>query len=218
MKSKPLFAVATIIVSLYLAFVLADNYLIDPKAERFLALKTGAERALNLPVWLNVMYAHVAFATLATAAGAVNFSKTIRARHKTFHRVNGYVYIVSVMLVVLSSGYMAPYSTGGKPVSVAFNMMNIIWPAFTFMSLIRVLKKDIPGHLRWMVRSYVFCFNNFFVHAMTFVVEQGLRLPHETSYSAGVYAAFALNLLLGEIIIRFVFPGTLKVRKTVTSS
>lgn len=218
MKSKPLLAVATILLTLYLAFVLADNYLIDPNAEQFLALKTGVDRALNLSVWLNVMYVHVAFAALATVSGAVNFSKTLRVRYKKFHRVNGYLYIIAVMLVVLSSGYMAPYSTGGKPVSVAFNMMNIVWPAFTFMSLIRVLKRDIPGHLRWMVRSYVFCFNNFFVHAATFIVEHGIGIPHETSYSVGVYAAFALNILVAEIVIRFLFPSSEQAKTSAVPS
>lgn len=215
MKTSRLFAFLLVTISFYLLYVLVDNYVLDPKAEQFLALKTGIDRVLNLPVWLNVMYVHVAFATIATATGAMNFSKYLRNRFRGFHRVNGYVYVVSVMLVVLTSGYMAPYSTGGKPVSVAYNMMNIVWPAFTVIAIMRIKKKDVVGHLRSMVRSYVFCFTNVFVHTMTFLAEQGLRLPHETSYTFGVFSAFALNLLIAELIIA-IFYAPSRVANTST--
>ncbi|MHA6482595.1 DUF2306 domain-containing protein [Paenibacillus sp. strain BS8-2] len=206
MKSTRLITVTIVVISIYLAYVLSDNYLLDPQAKQFLALKTGLDKPLNLPVWLNVMYVHVGFATLAVSTGVINFIQSIRVRWPRFHRANGYLYVISVMLVVLTSGYMAPYATGGKAVSIAFNMMNIVWPAFTVLSLIRIRRKDIPGHRRWMIRSYMFCFNNIFVHAMTYVIQESFRLPYETSYSAGVYAAFALNLLTAELILRLYFP------------
>lgn len=208
MKSSRLPVLILVLISLYLVYVLADNYLLDPKAEHFLSLKSGLDRALNLPVWLNVMYVHVAFAVIATATGALNFSNLLRTKYRRLHRANGYIYVISVMLVVLTSGYMAPYSTGGKPVSVAFNMMNIVWPAFTVIALMRIRKKDIDGHRRSMVRSYIFCFTNLFVHAMTFFAEQGFHLPYETSYTFGVFSAFALNLLIAEIIIALFFVRT----------
>jgi len=44
----------------------------------------------------------------------------IRVQRRTFHRINGYVYLISVLIVVITSGYMAPYATGGKAVCIAF--------------------------------------------------------------------------------------------------
>lgn len=187
---------------LFILYALVKNYMIDPGAEGFLSHKTGLKRELNLPVWLNVMYVHVAFACLAMAAGLLNFSNRIMAKSRTLHRINGYVYLVSVLLVVLTSGYMAPYATGGKISSMGFNALNIIWPVITIMALVQIKKKRIIRHRNWMIRSYAFCFTNLFIHLITSLVYHGFGLDYATSYSIGVYGSLALLLVIPDIIIR----------------
>jgi uncharacterized membrane protein YozB (DUF420 family) len=112
--------------------------------------------------------------------------------------MNGYAYVVSVVVVV-TSGYMAPYATGGKPNSMAFNLM---WPAMTIAAIVRIKKKRVDKHRKWMIRSYAFCFTNMFIHAITFVVHEGLNMEYPASYTVGVYGSIVLLLLLAEIVIR----------------
>ncbi|PTM57999.1 DUF2306 domain-containing protein [Desmospora activa] len=187
---------------LLILYALIKNYVIDPGAVEFLSHKTGLKRELNLPVWLKVMYVHVAFSCIAMASGLLNFSTRIFKKSRKFHRINGYVYIVSVLLVVLTSGYMAPYATGGKISSIGFNLINMIWPLITITALIQIKKNRIIRHRNWMIRSYAFCFTNMVIHLITTLFHQGFGLMYATSYTIGVYGSIVLLLIIPDIIIR----------------
>ncbi|UUZ81265.1 DUF2306 domain-containing protein [Paenibacillus sp. P26] len=169
--------------------------------------KTGLKRELHLPVWLNVMRVHVAFACIAMAAGLLNFSNRIFEKSRKFHRINGYVYLVSVLLVVVTSGYMAPYATGGKISSMGFNALNIIWLFITGMALVQIQKKRIIRHRNWMIRSYAFCFTNLMIHLITSLFHQGFGLIYASDYIIGVYGSMVLLLILPEVVIRTIGPS-----------
>ncbi|MGZ7441427.1 DUF2306 domain-containing protein [Paenibacillus sp. TH7-28] len=201
-KRKTLYGILAVIGTLFIIHTLVKNYWIDPGATEFLSHKTGLKRELNLPVWLNVMYVHVAFACIAMAAGLLNFSKRIFEKSRRFHRINGYVYIVSVLLVVLTSGYMAPYATGGRIGSMGFNALNLIWLFITMMALVQIKRKQIDRHRNWMIRSYAFCFTNMLIHLITTLFHHGVGLVYATSYTIGVYGSIVLLLIIPGIIIR----------------
>ncbi|WP_214625924.1 DUF2306 domain-containing protein [Paenibacillus agaridevorans] len=192
------------IAILFILYALIRNYIIDPGAESFLSHKIGLKRELNLPMWLNVMYIHVAFACLAMASGLLNFSSRLLENNRKIHRVNGYTYIVSVLFVVLTSGYMAPYATGGKISSMGFNFMNLIWLFITITALVQIRKKRIIRHRNWMVRSYAFCFANMAIHLVSTLFHQGFGFDYADSYAIGVYGALALLLIIPEALIRTV--------------
>jgi len=187
---------------LFILYALVANFIIDPGAKSFLSHKIGLKRELNLPVWINVMHIHVAFACIAMATGLLNFSNRVFEKSRKFHRINGYVYLVSVLLVVITSGYMAPYATGGKISSMGFNALNIIWLFITFMALVQIKKKRIILHRNWMIRSYAFCFTNMTIHLITSLFYQGFGLIYATSYTIGVYGSIVLLLIIPNIIIR----------------
>ncbi|XOQ14664.1 MAG: DUF2306 domain-containing protein [Shouchella clausii] len=203
-KQKIFFRLLVCISIVFIVYAFVYNYVIDPGAETFLSHKTGLTRELNVPVWLNVMYIHVAFACIAMAAGLLNFSKRVFAKSRKFHRLNGYLYFVSVLIVVLTSGYMAPYATGGKIVSIGFNAINIIWPLITIIALVQIKKKRMTQHRNWMIRSYAFCFTNMVLHLITSGVNQGFGLDYPTSYTIGVYGAIVVLLVIPAIVIRLI--------------
>lgn len=204
-KGQSLYRAMVVVTALFIAYVLYANFIHDPEASRFLGHKTDLKRPINVPVWLNVMAVHVAFACVAMVSGAVNFSKRVIADYRKLHRINGYVYLVAVLAVVLTSGYMAPYTTGGKLNSIAFNILNIIWPAMTITAIVQIKKKRLDRHRKWMIRSYAFCFTNLFIHLITFLFHNGLGFEYAASYTIGVYGTIVLLFLLAELIIR-AFP------------
>lgn len=205
-RNNRVFVILLGILIIYLGYVLYKNFIYDPQAAEFLQHKASLKKVVQLPLWLNIMYIHVGFACLAMVSGALNFSKALLMEHRTFHRVNGYVYLVSIMLVDLTSGYMAPYTTGGKINSIAFNFLNLIWLIFTIAAIVQIRKKRVAKHRKWMIRSYVLCFTNLAIHLITAAAHTGLGLAFELSYTLGVYGSILILLLIAEIIIRYLHP------------
>lgn len=201
-KRNTLYVILSCISIVFILYTLVKNYIIDPRATDFLSQKIGLTRELKLPAWLNVMYVHVAFACIAMAAGLLNFSNRIFEKHRKFHRINGYIYLLSVLIVVLTSGYMAPYATGGKISSMGFNVLNMIWMIITITALVQIKKKRITQHRNWMIRSYAFCFTNMLIHLTTFLFHQGFGFNYTISYTIGVYASIVLLLIIPNFVIK----------------
>ncbi|WP_183580678.1 DUF2306 domain-containing protein [Paenibacillus rhizosphaerae] len=205
-KRKILYSLLACLSILFILYAILENYIIDPGAEGFLSHKTGLKREIHLPAWLSVMRIHVAFACIAMAAGLVNFSNRIFQKSRKFHRINGYLYMVSVLLVVITSGYMAPYATGGKMTSMAFNALNLIWLFITVTALVQIKKKRVIRHRNWMIRSYAFCFTNLLIHLITSFFDQGFGFEYASSYTAGVYGSIVLLLIVPNILIKTMGP------------
>ncbi|NBD27081.1 DUF2306 domain-containing protein [Paenibacillus glycinis] len=201
-KSKLTYVLLLFAAAAFVVYALYKNVLQDPEASGFLRHKGNAAHPIRLPVWLSVMRVHLGFACLATLSGAVNFSSRVRRRYRRFHRRNGYAYLIAVLIVSLTSGYMAPYATGGEAVSFAFNMLNIIWPAFTVLAILDIRRKRIERHRQWMARSYAFCFTNLAVHSLAFALDRATGLSYPEAYGAAVYGAIVLLLIAGEAAIR----------------
>lgn len=196
------YGLVVLIMVIDLIYVMYMNYIHDPFAAEFLKHKIGLKKEVQLPLWLHVLYVHIGFACLAMITGALNFSQRLLSRHRRFHRINGYVYLVSILLVDLTSGYMAPYATGGRMNSIAFNLLNLLWPIFTVGAIVHIKKKRLIKHWEWMMRSYALCFTNFLTHLITAVISRGFGWAYPASYSIGVYGAVILLLLTPELLIR----------------
>lgn len=203
--SKKAYLFMSFITALFIVYVLYANFVHDPEATVFLSHKTALKRALNTTVWLKVMNVHILFACAAMIAGAVNFSKTMLQKHRKFHRMNGYFYLISVLIVDVTSGYMAPYATGGKASSMGFNLMNIVWLVMTIVAIVKIKKKQVDSHRKWMTRSYAFVFTNLTIHAITALLHDGVGLAYTTSYTIAVYGSIICLMVAAEIVIRTVF-------------
>ncbi|SFJ72776.1 Predicted membrane protein [Paenibacillus sp. UNC496MF] len=204
-KTKFPYYLLLAVAAAFIAYAIYKNVLQDPEAAGFLRHKTNPADLVNLPVWLPVMRIHLGFACLALLTGAVNFSPWVVRRARRFHRGNGYAYLISVLAVSLSSGYMAPNATGGEAVSFAFNMLNIAWPAFTVLGILAIRKKRVERHRRWMARSYAFCFTNAAVHSLAYALDRWTSLSYEEAYRIGVYGGIALLLAAGDLAARLFF-------------
>jgi uncharacterized membrane protein len=198
------FAMMTISV-IYIVYVVSANLFFDPQATDFLSHKTQLNHLMNVPVWLNVLHIHIGVASLAMVTGAINFSNKIQRRYRKFHRMNGYLYILSVFAVCGTSGFMAPYATGGRINSMAFNFMNIIWMLITVTAFIQIKRKQVNKHRKWMVRSYAFCFTNLLIKSLTFALYDVLGIQYDMSYTSAVSGTILLNFILAEIVIRSVY-------------
>ncbi|CAH1223028.1 hypothetical protein PAECIP111891_05438 [Paenibacillus allorhizoplanae] len=208
--SKKAYLFMLLITFLFIVYVLYANFVHDPQATAFLGHKEALKRALHTEVWLKVMNVHVIFACMAMLSGAANFSTVILKKYRKFHRMNGYFYLISVVIVDVTSGYMAPYATGGKASSMGFNLMNIVWLVMTIVAIVKIKKKQVNPHRKWMTRSYAFVFTNLTIHTITALLHDGIGLAYITSYTIAVYGSIICLMLAAEIVIRTVFrkPST----------
>lgn len=175
----------------------------------FLELKS--EQPRHEDIWQHVLLVHIIFACLAVLTGAINFMK---AGKRKFHKIAGYLYVIAVIIVDLTSGYMAPDATGGKATSVPFNLLNAYWVVITLAAVHQARKQKLDSHRRCMIRSYMFCFTNMTTHLLCAMLENSAGLAYEVSYIIAVNASIVLLIGLGEIIARVVVPVS---RKPVTS-
>ncbi|MFD2330965.1 DUF2306 domain-containing protein [Cohnella sp. GCM10020058] len=184
------------------AWTLLNRFAIDPGAVSFLAHKTGIAHPLRLPAWLRVLDIHIAGACLALLAGALNFADPPKGERRGRHRAVGYAYLISVLGVCITSGYMAPYATGGRPVSMAFNLLNLIWIAVTATALVQIKRRQVDRHRQWMIRSYAFCFTNVTIHLVETVLTRLHGMRYETAYAISVYATILILAAIAELIVR----------------
>ncbi|SHF01442.1 Predicted membrane protein [Seinonella peptonophila] len=206
---------------IYIVYVISTNLIIDPQATHFLSNKKNLNYHMNVSVWLIVLYIHVISACLGMISGAINFSTKILQKNRKLHRINGYLYLLSVSVACLTSGYMAPFATGGRINSIGFNMMNIIWLVVTITAYVQIKRKRINQHRNWMVRSYVYCYTNMFIQVITFALYNGFGIHYDISYTIAVYVTILLNFIIAEVIIRKVFrvPTQIKsIKKEITSN
>ncbi|WP_244864474.1 DUF2306 domain-containing protein [Paenibacillus sp. J23TS9] len=201
-NTKRFYTLMLAVIFLFILYIAYVQIIYDPQSTVFLGFKTNLLHPLNTNIWLAMMRIHAVFACITLVSGAVNFASTMRRKHRKLHKLNGYTYVAAVMIVGLTSGYMAPYATGGRSVSIAFNVLNMIWPAFTVIALIQIRKNQIHSHRKWMVRSYACCFTNLTVHLLTFFIRNASGWSYPASYRISVYISIPLLLVLAEIVIR----------------
>ncbi|MCJ8014822.1 DUF2306 domain-containing protein [Paenibacillus sp. KQZ6P-2] len=203
-KNKLLYVLMLVVIVIFIVYIAFVQMILDPQAATFLGFKTNLNHPLNKTIWLATMRVHVVSACIGMISGAVNFADWIRKKHRKFHKINGYVYLATVMIVGLTSGYMAPYATGGRGVSIAFNILTMLWPAFTVIAIHQIRKKQVQSHQKWMIRSYAYCFTNMTVHLLTSFFRSAAGWSYPDSYRISVYITIPLLYILAEVVIRAV--------------
>lgn len=202
MNSKIIYRGLVALAIISILWTILNRFLLDPGAADFLLQKSGLKRTINVPVWITVLDIHIVFASIALLTGAMNFSNRVLQHYRMLHRMAGYVYLLSVLIVLLTSGYMAPYATGGKFVSVMFNLWNIAWFIVTSIAFISIKRKNIVGHRKWMIRSYAFCFTNLAIHLFMILFLDMLHMAYSAAYSYSVFSSILVLLLLAEAVIK----------------
>jgi hypothetical protein len=204
-RATLMYGIMVLISVTFVIWTLLHSFVFDPKATSFLSHKTHVAHPLHVHTWISVLHIHIAFACLAMIAGAINFSSKVLRSNRLFHRMNGYGYIICVVAVCITSGYMGPNATGGRLNSLAFNIMNVLWIITTATAFVQIKRRHVASHRRWMVRSYMFCFTNLLIHVLMFACCSVIGVAYDLGYTISVYGSIVLNFLISEIVMRIVF-------------
>ena len=123
--------------------------------ERFLLLPKDPEWAhiAGFKWWLAV---HGPFGALALLLGPFQFSDTLRRLRPRLHRWLGRIYIGAIMVAASIALYIGPrFEQPSTQIEQYFQ--GGLWLFTTLMALFFILRRNIPAHKLWMMRSYGFC-------------------------------------------------------------
>ena len=106
---------------------------------------------INNPIWIS---SHLIGGTLALLFGPIQFSKWIRNKYLTFHRLTGKTYIIGAFIAGLSAIRLSLISSC-LPCRVSLFILAILVLFTTFSAWWCVKNGNIKAHQQFMVRSYI---------------------------------------------------------------
>ncbi|WP_370090343.1 DUF2306 domain-containing protein [Ekhidna sp.] len=168
--------------------------------EDFYSFKTNG--ISDVFTWRAAFHMHFIGGAVALGLGWTQFLKNFRAKHLSTHRLLGYVYFVSIVMVSAPGAfYLAYYANGGFNNVLGFGMMAVCWFAFTIIAFIRVKNRDIDAHERWMIRSFAVTLGAVTLRIfMPLMIISGI--PETEAYQAIAWFCWVPNLFVAEWIIQ----------------
>ncbi|WP_449620972.1 DUF2306 domain-containing protein [Robertmurraya sp. Marseille-Q9965] len=189
-----------IISILWVLHTLSKNFMIDPTFEKFISRK---DQILPDPsMWTLMIRFHILLALIALLTGPLGVIKRIRVKSIHFHRWNGRLYALSILLNFIPGIYVSFFATGGWSSTVGFLILNILWLGTTIMGYFFIKRKNMILHSQWMIRSLFLTFANMTIYIIVTISHNIIHLSYGHSYTIAVWLCWILNLFLAEIIIR----------------
>jgi len=155
-------------------------------------------------IWRISFYSHVFTSILVLVVGLTQFSKKILGQYTQVHRMVGWVYFVTVLLISGPAAFvMALKANGGLAARTSFTLLSVIWYGCTLMALIRVKQKDFDGHAEWMIRSYALTLSAISLRVYAYLFDYlHINFPPRDVYITVAWLSWVPNLLVAEIINR----------------
>lgn len=192
--------VIIIITIMWVLHTLSKNFIIDPLFQRFLSNKE--EYLMNQSLWFVMIRIHILLAIVALITGPLGLIQRVHSKSLHFHRWNGRVYVLSIILNYIPGFYVSFFATGGWLSTIGFLILNTLWIWTTLKGYVSIKKKQIIPHKHWMVRSLFLSLANLTIYISVTIIHHGVNLSYVTSYTIAVWLCWILNLCLAEIIIR----------------
>lgn len=119
----------------------------------FLQIKQTEVTSISLYIY--IFYVHVITSIVTLLAGFTQFNSLITRRFPKIHVALGRIYVYTVLVVAAPSGiYIGWYANGGITSKIAFVSLGILWWLFTLIGVLKIKKKNLILHSKWMHRSF----------------------------------------------------------------
>jgi len=99
-------------------------------------------------------YLHIGGGGLALLLSPLQFLTGLRTRAPRLHRVVGRGVLGSIAVGGAAGLVLAPLSLAGPAGTAGFGLLAVLWVACAGTALRAVLRGDVAGHRRWMVRTF----------------------------------------------------------------
>jgi len=165
----------------------------------FLRIKQNYIHLLHYKI---AFYIHVFFAIFSLTAGFTQFSQKIRLKYAKIHKVLGWIYISTILLLAAPSGFIIGlYANGGLWSKIAFCLLAILWFWFTFKALLAIIKKQYKAHQVFMIRSFALTLSAITLRLWKYIIVALFEPRPMDVYQIVAWLGWLLNLVVAEIII-----------------
>jgi len=145
---------------------------------------------------------HISGGMVALLTGPWQFSRRLRQRNLSLHRLTGRVYLIAVALAASASFYLACTTTYGWAWGFGVAMLGVAWVTTSGMAYYCVLQRQIPIHKEWMVRSYVVTFAFVTFRILQDYPPTVYLQPVTDRAVTVIWSCWALPLLFTEVILQ----------------
>jgi len=174
----------------------------------FLRIK---QDVIEVPFYKIAFFTHVYTAIFVLIAGLTQFSSFIRKHFTKLHKMSGWIYAFTVIILAGPSGFfMAIYANGGMISQTAFCLLAILWIYFTALAIISAVNKDIKSHRKYMIRSFALTLSAITLRVWKYVLVYLFEPRPMDVYQLVAWLGWIPNLIIAEIIITKFFRSKIK--------
>ncbi|MGG4498430.1 DUF2306 domain-containing protein [Brevibacillus reuszeri] len=190
------------ILSIGWAFhMLASYFIVDPGATKLLQHKELGENFVHT-LWLVLLRLHIISACIGLITGPLGLSAKILRKKPALHRLNGKIYVLSILFSSVATIFLAKDATGGTITTVGFLLLNGLWIFATLYAWWTIRLKQTAKHRIWMMRSYALTLANTSLHFIQLTLMKLFDVDYVSSYSIAVWAAWMINIVIVELITK----------------
>ncbi len=171
--------------------------------QNFLLLK---QDIVDTQPWQFAFKVHVIASSFVLIAGFTQFFRIFRNKHPRLHRLSGWLYILTILIFALPSGFILALSaSGGISTQISFILLCLFWGISTVLALYNALKKQWLLHRDWVIRSFALSLSALSLRTWKMVLYplqpyfEWLTPVH--IYQLESWLGWVINLLIAEIII-----------------
>ncbi len=165
----------------------------------FLAIK---QNYIHLTHYRIAFFIHVFSAIFVLLAGFTQFSKKIRTKFSFIHKRMGWLYVIVTLLLAGPSGFIIGiYANGGISSKIAFCLLSVLWIVFTALALLKIIKKQVLSHRKWMIRSFALALSAITLRAWKYILVASFHPKPLDVYQIVAWLGWTLNLAIAEILI-----------------
>ena len=191
---------------IYLCYLMIDiclQYFPWKDDQNFLLLK---QDVVQTQPWRIAFQTHVITSSLILFAGLTQFFHFFRNKYPKIHRINGWIYILTIFCFALPSGFILALSAaGGWLTRLCFIILSILWGITTAMALYHAIKKRWSQHRNWMIRSFALSLSALSLRSwkvLLYHLQPYLDfLTPVHIYQIEAWFGWTINLLIAELII-----------------
>ena len=154
---------------------------------------------------------HILPGALFMVLGPLQFSATIRARHRQWHRRLGYVYLVSALVIGLSALVMSVGmpAIGGITQAIATTLFALLFLFALGKAYWHVLRREIARHRVWMIRAFAIGLAIATIRpiiGLFFATSRVSGLTPQQFFGVAFWIGFVLHVVAAELWIRWTRP------------
>lgn len=189
-----------IISTMWVLHTFSKNFMVDPQLEKFISRKDQILTDRNL--WISMIRIHILLAIISLITGPLGVIKAIRDKSRNFHRWNGRIYVMSIILNFIPGVYVSFFATGGLPSIIGFLILNSLWLITTILGFWYIRRQRVMLHSQWITRSFFLSFANITIYIIVAISHSLMNFSYGNSYTIAVWLSWSLNLLVSEFMIR----------------